>query len=406
MTAIPMSLQRGTHKTVPHAIDRHVELFAGAGGLAIGCRLAGLEAADLYEADKSCCATLRHNLDSEHASLTGAVHHGPVEAVNWAEQVPARVLAGGAPCQPFSIGGRWQAERDKRNLFPEVFRAMRALRPDVLLLENVRGLVRPDFRPYFDYVLAQAADPSLQNRPGDTWQEHMARLQRHQGARGYVPEYVVQQRVVNAADYGVPQLRHRVFIVAVKAGMPEYGFPDPTHSRAALQHAQRTKSYWQTRGVAMPRAVTGQELELDDPGDTLPWVTVRDALGGLPPAADTEEEAEMNHWHIPGARAYHGHLGSSLDWPSKAIKAGVHGVPGGENMFTDDRGRLRYFTLRECARIQSFPDHHLFVGARSQITKQIGNAVPCGLAYAVAKPVFDLLADAKRDAKVRRAGRM
>lgn len=80
-----------------------------------------------------------------------------------------------------------------------------------------------------------------------------------------------------------------------------------------------------------------------------------------------------------------------MDWPAKTIKAGVHGVPGGENTVTDDRGMFRYFTLRETARIQTFPDAHLFAGARIHVTRQIGNAVPCVLATKLAQPLFHLV---------------
>jgi DNA (cytosine-5)-methyltransferase 1 len=104
----------------------------------------------------------------------------------------------------------------------------------------------------------------------------------------------------------------------------------------------------------------------------------------------------MNHWLINGARKYAGHAGSILDWPSKTIKAGVHGVPGGENTIVDDSGRFRYYTLREIARLQTFPDAHYFCGARMHITRQIGNAVPCLLAAAVARPLFDLLTKRER----------
>jgi DNA (cytosine-5)-methyltransferase 1 len=104
----------------------------------------------------------------------------------------------------------------------------------------------------------------------------------------------------------------------------------------------------------------------------------------------------MNHWAVPGARAYVGHAGSRLDWPSKTIKAGVHGVPGGENILLADDGAVRYFTLRETARLQTFPDEHHFEGARLHVTKQIGNAVPCDLAEIVADPLFKLLSRKER----------
>jgi DNA (cytosine-5)-methyltransferase 1 len=120
-------------------------------------------------------------------------------------------------------------------------------------------------------------------------------------------------------------------------------------------------------------------------------MTVRDALSNLPKPEGKSEDASMNHWIIPGARAYPGHEGSTLDWPSKTIKAGVHGVPGGENTIVMDDGTVRYYTLREAARIQTFPDQHHFAGARIHVTRQLGNAVPCLLATKVAEPLFELL---------------
>lgn len=83
-----------------------------------------------------------------------------------------------------------------------------------------------------------------------------------------------------------------------------------------------------------------------------------------------------------GARTYPGHTGSRLDWPSKALKAGVHGVPGGENMVVLDDGSVRYYTTREAARLQTFPDDYVFQGPWSKDMRQIGNAVPVRLARA------------------------
>jgi DNA (cytosine-5)-methyltransferase 1 len=85
-----------------------------------------------------------------------------------------------------------------------------------------------------------------------------------------------------------------------------------------------------------------------------------------------------------------------LDWPSKTIKAGVHGVPGGENTISLDDGSFRYFTLRETARVQGFPDKYIFEGARIHVTRQIGNAVPCPLAAAVGEALMDLLKTGRR----------
>jgi DNA (cytosine-5)-methyltransferase 1 len=257
------------------------------------------------------------------------------------------------------------------------------------MLENVRGLLRQSFWPYSEYILAQVECPSIAPRRDELWQDHHVRIKRHRCGPRFKPEYRLEWRLVDAADYGVPQNRYRVVIVATRADLPAFRFPKPTHSRQALIRAQASGRYWEERDLPRRKPLVGSTdlaLDLNDDG-LLPWVTVRDALADLPAPADSEVGAEMNHWTIPGARAYDGHAGSQLDWPSKTIKAGVHGVPGGENTLIDRKGCIRYYTLREAARLQGFPDSHFFSGRRLHITRQIGNAVPVGLAAAVARPL-------------------
>ena len=101
-----------------------------------------------------------------------------------------------------------------------------------------------------------------------------------------------------------------------------------------------------------------------------------------------------DHRFQPGARSYLGHTGSPLDEPAKTLKAGVHGVPGGENMLRRPDGSVRYFTVRESARLQTFPDDMMFHGSWTESMRQLGNAVPCVLARVVAEGVRDRLADA------------
>jgi DNA (cytosine-5)-methyltransferase 1 len=100
------------------------------------------------------------------------------------------------------------------------------------------------------------------------------------------------------------------------------------------------------------------------------------------------------HVAIPGARLYKGHTGNALDWPAKTIKAGVHGVPGGEHIVLLDGGGQRYLTVRECARVQTFPDSWTFSGPRSEASRQIGNAVPPMLAHVVGLRIAETLENA------------
>jgi DNA (cytosine-5)-methyltransferase 1 len=182
-----------------------------------------------------------------------------------------------------------------------------------------------------------------------------------------------------------------VFIVATRREFPAYEFPEATHGKGQLLRIQKSGEYWENHGIRKPKFFTVDEEMIREKNGKLPWVTVRDALRDLPEPSETEDSAWMNHWRIPGARRYTGHTGSTLDWPAKTIKAGVHGVPGGENTVVDDDGIFRYFTLRETAKLQTFPDTHFFSGARIHVTKQIGNAVPCLVAAVLARPLFHLV---------------
>ena len=130
------------------------------------------------------------------------------------------------------------------------------------------------------------------------------------------------------------------------------------------------------------------------PPDGKAWRTVRDALVGLPDPQSHAAKRFKDHSFQDGARVYPGHTGSPLDLPAKTLKAGDHGVPGGENMMVRSDGSVRYFTIRESARVQTFPDGYVFHGSWTETMRQLGNAVPVLLGQVVASSVAEKIVSA------------
>lgn len=201
---------------------RAIELFAGAGGLGIGVSRAGFRPEIIVERDRWCCETLRKN-----------------NAFGWPEPLerdireidfrstgkPATIVTGGPPCQPFSLGGKHAAHADRRDMWPEAVRVVREARPKAFIFENVRGLTRQTFATYLSYILLQLQHPSVAKHLDEKWTDHLARLEGHHTGGGEI-EYRVLHHVLDAADFGVAQRRHRVVFVGfrsdVKAG---WSFP-------------------------------------------------------------------------------------------------------------------------------------------------------------------------------------
>ncbi len=283
-------------------------------------------------------------------------------------------------------------------MFPEAVRAVRHVRPRAFIFENVKGLTRSTFANYYEYIYLQLSYPELARRGTEDWSDHLARLERHHTSKRRTRglEYRVVRRVLNAANYGIPQKRERVFFVGFRADLGvEWHFPIETHSLDALIWDQcASSSYWERHKVPKskrraPAAFKRRAQHLHERPDTLSWTTIRDAIGDMP---DPERQPLLsrgfhNHFFQPGARTYKGHTGSPIDEPAKTLKAGVHGVPGGENMVVLPGGEVRYFTVRESARLQTFPDEFVFHGSWSETMRQLGNAVPVALAARVATTV-------------------
>jgi len=383
---------------------KSVELFTGAGGLALGCGIAGFEHHVLVERDKWACDTVRENQRRHYPLLMDwPVFEGDVRAFDWGTiRKNIDLLAAGPPCQPFSIGGKHQAQSDSRDMFPATVEVIRALRPKAFIVENVKGITRSAFANYFHYIQLQLEFPQLPVRCGEDWPQHLKRLQEEKTSaksRGTGLTYNLVPTLVNAADYGVPQKRERVFLVGFRDDLGiEWSFPEPTHSYAALLHSQWVSGeYWQRHQLPMPPVPPKLARQVDNIKQgrlfqtTLPWRTVRDAICDLPDPQSNMAPNIPNHQFQDGAKVYPGHTGSPLDVPAKTLKSGDHGVPGGENMLVRDDGSVRYFTVRESARLQTFPDGFVFHGSWTETMRQLGNAVPVVLAQRIASSVAEKL---------------
>lgn len=385
----------------PRAL-RCVELFAGAGGLAIAASNAGFEHDAVLEYNHDACETIRANqrrgfgLLRHWPLIEGDVHDQDFST--WANRVD--LVSGGPPCQPFSIGGKHRAMGDRRNLFPEAARAVRQVQPRAFVFENVKGLARASFAKYFSYIVLQLTYPTVTKHEGEDWVEHLSRLERIK-TKGIETDlrYNLVWRMLNAADYGVPQKRERVFFVGFRSDIRiPWAFPKATHSRDALLRSKwGTGEYWERHGVSRRErpAMPAHFAQFADDSNSLfresfglsPWRTVRDAIWDLGEPSQTANHRFANHVLQPGARSYPGHTGSPLDEPAKTLKAGDHGVPGGENMVRYPNGEVRYFSVRESCRLQAFPDEYVFEGSWTENMRQLGNAVPVTLGEVVLRSV-------------------
>lgn len=415
-----------------------VELFAGGGGLAQGVHNAGFRPLLVNEFHKRACETLAANraervgkddIPIPEPGDRWPLYEGDVRELDFTylRDQEVDVLAGGPPCQPFSLGGVHKGDEDERNMFPQMFRAMEQMRPRAVICENVRGLLRASFAPYFEYILNAMRLPGVAREDDETWARHNERLLE---ADKRIPmdspeRYVVRRMPVNAADYGIPQIRHRVFIVAFRADLgldwEEYK-PEPEYSETALILSQVDGGdYWKDHDKVpkevRERVIAGLPKKLPEADGLRRWRTLRDALAGidwegngkkqeraLPPVPvdhlkpKRPVDDDPLHFGWPGARKYDGHTPNVLDRPAKTVKAGVHGVPGGESVIELDDSDYdgtgyRYMTVREAARIMTFPDSWKLEGPRGEQMRQLGNAVPVKLGEVMANAVANALAD-------------
>lgn len=382
---------------------KSLEIFSGAGGLAEGLKLSGFEHSGLLEYNRDACNTLRTNFP------TCSVFEQDIRAFNYSQFKDIDLLGGGPPCQPFSLGGKAKGQQDKRDMFPFAINGIRKLTPKAFVFENVKGLLRQSFTSYFNYIILQLTYPEVMQREHEDWINHLSRLEKiHTSGQYFGLKYNVVYRLLNAANYGIPQKRERVFIVGIRSDLNlEWSFPKETHSSESLLWDKFvSKTYWDKHKVPVAeREIPDEKLEKKIanlktqfgffPPDKSPWITVREALKGLPNPRCLENLIS-DHVFRDGARAYPGHTGSYIDEPSKTIKAGDHGVPGGENMIRYPDGSVRYFTIREAKRIQTFPDDYQITGSWTEGMRQLGNAVPVELSKIIGQELNRKLSTCKQ----------
>jgi DNA (cytosine-5)-methyltransferase 1 len=386
---------------------RSIELFAGAGGLALGTSRAGFQHDAVLEWDADACATLRANQSRGVSHVRDwRIVEGDVRHYDFRPHADkALMVCGGPPCQPFSLGGKHRGSADQRDMFPQAVRAVREIRPLAFMFENVKGLLRQGFANYYSYIIHRFRFPDVPPRGDEDWLHHLARLEKlHTSGRHKGLSYNVVFQLLNAADFGIPQVRERVFIVGVRADLGvHFSFPSATHTEDALLFRKWVSGeYCESHGVrkadrpGVPDRTKRRVERLRSSMPELlgmPWATVRDAIHDLPRLLVGQRSSRIaNHFINPGARSYPGHTGSALDEPAKTLKAGDHGVPGGENTLRLDDGQVRYLSVRECARLQTFPDDWVFQGSWTESMRQLGNAVPVALAQRVAGQLIDVVA--------------
>jgi DNA (cytosine-5)-methyltransferase 1 len=295
-----------------------MEVCAGAGGQALGLEVAGFEPVSLVEIDSSACQTLRLNRPLWHVTEADLHHYS---ADKWKG---VELFAGGVPCPPFSKAGKQLGDADERDLFPQALRLISECSPTAVMLENVRGLLDSMFDGYRANLVAA-----------------LKKL-------GYTAEW----RLLNASDFGVPQLRPRVVFIALKTSIAEH-FTWPIAQQTAPP----------TVGAALFDLMAESS-----------W------LG----AAKWRENARAIGPTLVGGSKKHG--GPDLG-PTRAKKAwaalGVDGMGIADNPPSKDFVGMPRLTVRMAARIQGFPDSWHFSGKKTSAYRQIGNAFPPPVASAV-----------------------
>ena len=314
-----------------------IELFAGAGGFALGLEKAGFEVVALNDSDKYACETLRHNRPEWN------VIEGDVHSINWSDY-KADIVAGGFPCQPFSHAGKRLGLEDVRGtLFYEFARCVKEARPSIFIGENVYGLKTHGDGKTLKVIV------SVMESLG----------------------YHVQYQILDAADYDVPQKRKRIFIVGTLPGIT-FRFPKPSGNIIPLKEG--LKGVPESDGATYSKT-REDVLKLIPPGGS--WINLPKEL----------QLKYMGKSYYSGG----GKRGAArrLSWvePSPTLTTS----PSQKLTEFCHPDQTRPLTVREYARIQTFPDEWQFAGGTAAKYRQIGNAAPVNLAKALGRALIKAL---------------
>lgn len=340
-------------EVVPKRNFTSIELFAGAGGLALGFEKAGFHHVMLNELNREACETLRSNRPNWNV-LEADIHN--VDFSKWHNQID--LLTGGFPCQAFSYAGNKGGFEDTRGtLFFEVARAVKEINPKVFVCENVKGLVSHDKGRTLTIIRNVIAD------------------------LGYT---LVEPRVLEAIRYQVPQKRERIVLVAIRndiAPKVTFHWPAPYYRLMTLNDAFKKGELYPTD---VPKSIGAKYPEKKE--RVLRLVPQGGDWRNLP---DDIAKKYMGGSYLLGGGKTGMARRLAMDEPSLTLTCS----PAQKQTERCHPIETCPLTVREYARIQTFPDDWNFMGSMSAQYKQIGNAVPVNLAWALARSVMRLFND-------------
>ncbi|MYR55486.1 DNA (cytosine-5-)-methyltransferase [Streptomyces sp. SID625] len=379
-----------------------IEICAGAGGQAIGLHQAGFGHLALVELDEHAVKTLKLNIEEhqlwawerEHCDLlppTDVKEFEPDRDLRKGSEILKQhgldLLAGGVPCPPFSHAGKQLGKADERDLFPRMLQLVKQLKPRAVMIENVRGIMDPKFSDYRDWIMA-----SLQ---GGSYRADDGQIAHEEGL-----DYTVcKWAVLEASDFGVPQLRPRAILVAFRNDVIKdlkYEWPTPTHEdpvsvAESLEQSmfKRFEPYFEGVHAERARAAFDRWLEKARERDQ----ELKGKGGGIAPT-------------LVGGSKKHG--GADLG-PSRAKAAwkqlGISGMGVANDADTcarketEDRDLFGpdgpMLTVQQAAVIQGFPQEWDFAGGKTAQYRQVGNAFPPPVAKAVGESIMDVLKAAR-----------